>query len=590
MKLQFRYLLIILTLLFASEHLHAQKKKKKSKEVNIETASEEATSDMKSLEQQAQFIDAMQSKILGNYQEALSRFNAILKENPKNHAAAFEIARIYYESNQLDLAEKYAAMAVKLYPYIEWYHFFLAEIKAEKGDYNGAAAAYANMVKIFPEDYEKYYDWAYMLYKARKYKEAVAVYDELEKKIGIQEDLAKRKMELYLLLNENDNAIREIKKLIDSDPANIRHLYRLGYLYMDIDQMDKAIKAFEDILKKAPSETEARLNIASCYQFKGDTLKARDLLRDFFSDKTIEIDEKIKSLIPFIQEIKENDSLSAFSLFVLELADIILRQYPDDEKAITAKADIFYMMGKTPEAIAHYKKAVENPGVPENVWGQLLNLLLEDEDYKNVLNYSDKAIQAYPDEAVYYFYKGLAAAQLKNHELAALTLEEGLKKNVPTEALRGQMLSNLGDACHELKWYAKSDSAFEKALEIDPNNAYTLNNYAYYLSLRKEKLDKAEKMSKKSNLLMENNPAFMDTYAWILYQKKLYPEALKWIERAIKALAEPNSAELFDHYGDILFRLGRTEEAISKWKIALEIEPDKPGLKEKIENRNIPND
>jgi tetratricopeptide (TPR) repeat protein len=590
MKIKLSYLFFLLIILYSAEDSFAQKKQKKSKaELSSPTLSTSDT-DIKSIEMQARYIDAMKSKILGNYQDALGRFSAILKDDPKNHAAAFEIARIYFENNQLDLADKYATLAVKLYPYIDWYHFFLAEIKAEKGDFTGAASAYATMVKLFPDDYDKYYDWAYMLYRAKKYKEAVAVYDELEQKIGIQEELAERKMELYLLLKENDNAVREIKKLIDFNQANTGYLYKLGYLYIDINQMDKAIKTFEDILKRSPGESEAKLTMASCYMAKGDTAKARNILKDFFSDKMVDIDNKIQSLIPFIQKMKEDDSLSYNNLFVLELAEIILREHPEDVKAITAKADIFYMMGKKQDAIAMYKKAVQYKGVPINVWGQLFSLLLENEDYESILDYGNMAIQSNPDEAIFYFYKGLGAAQLKQYETAAQTLEEGLTKNVPTEALRGQMLSNLGDACHELKWYSKSDSAFEKALEIDPNNAYTLNNYAYYLSLRKEKLDKAEKMSKKSNLLVENNPAFMDTYAWILYQKKLYPEALKWIEKAIKAMGESKSAELFDHYGDILFRLGRKEDALSKWKIAAELEPEKAGLKDKIEQQNIPNE
>jgi tetratricopeptide (TPR) repeat protein len=94
-------------------------------------------------------------------------------------------------------------------------------------------------------------------------------------------------------------------------------------------------------------------------------------------------------------------------------------------------------------------------------------------------------------------------------------------------------------------------------------------------------------MSKKSNLLVEGNPAFLDTYAWILYQKGSYADALKWIELAIAALEKPNSAELFDHYGDILFKLGRVDDAIAKWKTALEIEPDKDGLADKIRLKKI---
>src|SRR5690606_8528085 len=137
---------------------------------------------------------------------------------------------------------------------------------------------------------------------------------------------------------------------------------------------------------------------------------------------------------------------------------------------------------------------VAGKGATMNVWGQLITLLLEDENYAEIVEYAGKAITAFPEDAIFYFYKGVAAAQSKDFLTTANIMEEGLKKKIPTEALRGQMLTTLGDACNELKWFSKSDSAYEKALEIDPNNAYTLNNYAYYLSVRKQYLDKAEKM------------------------------------------------------------------------------------------------
>jgi tetratricopeptide (TPR) repeat protein len=582
-----RKTLPFILLLMAMQMAFAQKKGKKSK--TTEQSAEAPyifETNVQTLEQQAKFIDAMQMRLLGNYQDALSGFNAILKADPKNHAAAFEISRIYYDMGQFDQAEKYASTAVKLYPYIEWYHIFLAESKAERGDYYGAGLAYGTLVKFFPDETDYYYDWAFMLSKAEKHKEAIAAYDALEKKIGIHEDIIDYKLEQYLYLKENDNAIKEVRKLIASDPAEPAFQLKLGYIYLDIEEQNNAISTFQDLLKKFPANVEARMALASAYKLKGEDIKYQQELRTFFSEKAIAIDEKIQNLIPYIQEMVEDDSTDTDNLFVLELSDIILKEHPDDVKALTANADVYYMMGMQQKAIIVYKAAVAGKGATMNVWGQLITLLLEDENYAEIVEYAGKAITAFPEDAIFYFYKGVAAAQSKDFLTTANIMEEGLKKKIPTEALRGQMLTTLGDACNELKWFAKSDSAYEKALEIDPNNAYTLNNYAYYLSVRKQYLDKAEKMSKKSNLLVENNPAFLDTYAWILFQKKAYTDALKWMEKAIKAMETP-SAELYDHYGDILFKLGRTEDAVSKWKTALELEPEKPGLAQKIAERKL---
>ncbi len=86
--------------------------------------------------------------------------------------------------------------------------------------------------------------------------------------------------------------------------------------------------------------------------------------------------------------------------------------------------------------------------------------------------------------------------------------------------------------------FADSDKAYDKALAMEPDNAGTLNNYAYYLSVRNEQLEKAERMSKRSLELAPGAATYMDTYAWILFREEKYAEARIWIE---KALAERRS-------------------------------------------------
>ena len=130
-----------------------------------------------------------------------------------------------------------------------------------------------------------------------------------------------------------------------------------------------------------------------------------------------------------------------------------------------------------------------------------------------------------------------------------------------------QIYASLGDSFNALKKYSESDDAYNRALVLDPNNSYVLNNYAYYLSLRGEKLVEAEKMSRRSIEIEANNPSFEDTYAWILFRLKRYSEAKKWIEKSIQGKPENNATQQ-EHYGDILYFLGDEMNAIEKWKNA----------------------
>src|SRR5690606_27854576 len=141
-----------------------------------------------------------------------------------------------------------------------------------------------------------------------------------------------------------------------------------------------------------------------------------------------------------------------------------------------------------------------------------------------------------------------------------------------------QIYGSLGDTYNALEMHAESNVAYEEALAIDSNNTYVLNNYSYYLALRKEELTKAASMSKKSNELNPNNASFQDTYAWILFQQENYDEALTWIEKAVKLTKDPSST-LLEHKGDILYKLGNKEEAVKLWEKAGDLPDSKDNEK-----------
>ena len=150
--------------------------------------------------------------------------------------------------------------------------------------------------------------------------------------------------------------------------------------------------------------------------------------------------------------------------------------------------------------------------------------------------------------------------------------------------LLSQCFSSLGDCYHSLGDNAKSDESYEKALRYSPDNAFTLNNYAYYLSVRNTSLDKAAEMSKHSNELQPGMASFEDTYAWILFKQKKYAEARAWIEKAL-VHDKDHSAVQAEHYGDIMFYLGDTDAAVQNWKKAKEYGGDSPVLERKINER-----
>jgi len=149
--------------------------------------------------------------------------------------------------------------------------------------------------------------------------------------------------------------------------------------------------------------------------------------------------------------------------------------------------------------------------------------------------------------------------------------------------LLSQIYASMGDGYHQLNDYVQSDAAYDQSLTNNPDNAYTLNNYAYYLSLRGDKLDKAAQMSRHSNELQPDNASFEDTFAWVLFRQKKYQEAKTWMEKAIKH--NKKSAGLAEHYGDVLYFLSDTENAVKYWKTARQLGSSSAVLERKINEK-----
>ena len=173
----------------------------------------------------------------------------------------------------------------------------------------------------------------------------------------------------------------------------------------------------------------------------------------------------------------------------------------------------------------------------------------------------------FPNQPSSYYFNGLAKGRQHKNKEAVEVLNAGLKLIVDDKKMEADFYSALGDAYNEMKEYIKSDESYDKALERDNKNVTVLNNYAYYLSLRGENLAKADSMSKLSNTIVPDNDSYEDTYGWILYMEKKYEEAKLRLDKAISHGGDKSST-ILEHMGDVLYRLGKTENAMDYWKRA----------------------
>ena len=133
--------------------------------------------------------------------------------------------------------------------------------------------------------------------------------------------------------------------------------------------------------------------------------------------------------------------------------------------------------------------------------------------------------------------------------------------------------------------YEEADRDMLLSLDIDPDDAYVLNYLAYSWLERDYKIKEAMEMLEKAYSLTENDPYIIDSIGWAYYLTKDYVKAETYLKRAVELM--PDDAIVNDHYGDILWMLGRKIQARYFWKSVFKMEDVDEELLQKINSKII---
>ncbi len=533
---------------------------------------------------QEAYLDGVKAKMFEDFDEAVKMFQKCLKLDPSSDGAYYELASIYFRQGDYDQSLRNIKEAVRLNGVNKWYMLLYAEVLSYKGLYQEAAGVYDKILKQNPQEFELYFDWAFMLIKAEKLDDAIKVYDQYENKIGLDENVIIQKERLYVRMGKLDKAAAEIRKLINSDPKEPRFYKMLADLYEANNMRDKAAKVYEELLEIDKDNPNAQLYLADMYRVKGDQATALEYLKKAFSNPALNIDAKVRILIPYLQQIMANKQDKKEEAFTL--AQLLIEAHPGEAKAHAIYGDLLYQDKQNEDALAQYLQALEIDSSIFEVWQQIFFIYSDARNYSDLESITNSALELFPSQPIVYFFNGIAKNNLKKYKEAVEILTTGEALVVDNPLMKAQMLSSLGEAYNYLEDFANSDSSFEKSLRFDPDNAYTLNNYSYYLSLRAENLERAEEMSAQSNKLVPDNSSFEDTYAWILFKMEKYREAKEWIEKALEHGGDENPV-ILEHYGDILFKLGETDKAVTYWQKAKSSGSDSELIGKKIADRKM---
>lgn len=532
------------------------------------------------------FLEAMVQRQQMHHAAAFDLLRRCTQLRPDASEAWFFLSAYYDQLKQPDKALEMVERAAKLDPDNTFYKETLARQYLDQEQY-AEGTELLEQVYDHNKDRQDLLETLYQLYaQMENYPKAVATLERIETIDGVSPQLSMSKLSLLWKMDDKDGALEEARLLSLRHPEESSFATIYADMLVMADQPDKAYTVLEKVLREEPDNSTAQLSLRNYFVSKDDTLAADSIETACLFNPKAPTDTKINLLR---RRIALSNSVNGDSTEILSLFRRLIAQPPFDVDI--ASLCVAYMnLKKMPHDSITPVLQLILQRVPDEASArlELVQYAWQEDNYQRIVELCQQARQYNPEEMVFYYYQGIAYLNLKDNDHALEAFENGISViNENTDpTIAGEFYSALGDLLHEKGRYAEAFKAYDKCLEVAPDNVGCLNNYAYFLSLRGERLDEAEQMSHKAIAKEPHNATYLDTYAWILFLQKRTSEANIYMEEALKNFDDPDHV-MWEHAGDIAFVLGNNERAVECWNKALEKLPGNKALQKKIKkNKN----
>ncbi|MEM7654901.1 MAG: tetratricopeptide repeat protein [Bacteroidota bacterium] len=514
------------------------------------------------------YIEATTQMIRGDLRSASDLFLEVLKLEPQHAAANFNLANISTEQRKYDDAIRYGKVALSSDPNNYWYYRTLQEAYEFQGEYKQSIEVQLAITRRFPERIEDRIRLSELYLQNQQADLALNELTQIETDFGSTQEVLLRRYQIAKQQSQWDTVLGITNDLLLMNEEEPRYFQMKHEALVQLEQEAAGIQLMQDMLEVHPDNGYALLTLADFYKNQGDTEKSDEYLYRAFGNPDIDADGKlqiIQSLMAYVQE--ENALLPRLQ----KLASIFQETHPGSASAFALQGKLFALEGKLDSARSNYLASLDLEPSNIPVWLDLIETSFRTRDFTQLNKDAEFALEYYPNQEQFLYFFGVSAIQIKDLGAAVNALEKIKRIGTAGNDLMAQACAELGQIYHRQKKYDQSDLNLQRAVTLTPEDDLLLNNYAYFLAERMERLDDAEKMAQKAVSKEPNQASYLDTYGWILYQQGKYEQAEIQLKKATEL---GDGAVIHEHYGDVLFKLGKKEAAVEQWKKAQEIGSD----------------
>lgn len=520
------------------------------------------------------------SHIYKDSEAALKLFAKALEADSTYAPAYFEAAgTLMGESRDPERALEYSLKANRLDTANLWYKAQLGELYVTNGYMGKAGEVYEGLIARSPRNPDNYVMLAMLYEFAGQPFSAIATLDRAEAVLGKMEHLAEYKRKLLVDVKLYDRAIEESKSLVAIYPHNYEAHLSLAELYATTRKNDSLAEAtYRRALELNPGSPEVIHSMNEFYKSNGNDAQYIATAKELFRNAEVPARTKVQWLRDAFRNVTfYRDNM----VHIREMATTAYLMYPGDYEVLDIYSQTLIAWGDIDGALRIHKECLSDTISTPRPYMDIMEMEAYLGRLDSMEKYAKTAMKRFPRNSELHLWQGWALSHYAQDDKKAMKAYARAAEYSPDDSTRSVVLGIIGDMYHRQGRASKAFATYRKALEYDENNVSVLNNYAYYLSVVDQDLERALRMASRVMEIDGSNPTYIDTYGWVLYKLKRYEEAKKAVRQAI-ALDSDGSAELFMHYGDILFAMGDTYMATVYWKRGLDAGADQTDVDERM--------
>jgi tetratricopeptide (TPR) repeat protein len=501
---------------------------------------------------------------------AIAEFEKIVSLQPKSVEDHMVLGSLYSVKHQGAKAEEQYKIAQSIEPESEEVILNLARVYVESGDIDRAA----KLIEAVPQSDRT----------ARMEFTLGAAYDQLKRP---------------------KDAIDSYKRAADLEPGDVPTMNALGQALLNDNQFDAALKQYKDIAAADPEDAGALVKIAEIQRRQGKFEDALTTIRKARKKDPENLEAGYNEGL-LLDVLGHYDEAAATYEKMVDQTSHANGAYTSEEKNnrgifLERLGSIYHEQNKPEQAIATYQKMIDMGGdmATRGYQGQV-DTYRDAKQFDKAVETAKKAVEVNPKDRD---LKLMLANELmdQGRDTEGIDLAKTLLENSDQDRAVWLALGNMYTRLHR---YKEADEAlnkaaamttkkedkiyllflrgaladrekhieqaepfFRQALEIDPQNAMTLNYLGYMLADKGIRLPEALKLIRKAVDLEPMNGAYLDSLGWAYFKLGEYELAEQNLRQAVER--DQTDPTVHDHLGDLYEKTGRIRLAAAQWELSL---------------------